>query len=403
MKNYLKPWLVTAACSFGTIFSAISVTAQMKIGNHPTQINKASILELESNQQGLLLTRIEDTASMTALNPPDGMIIYSIKDSTLLIRSGYEWKKLTGSGGAVPGAFWNMAGNPGTDSAGNFLGTSDAMGLRIGTNNTPAIVISRSGTVELLDSLSIQGNTRFGRSVNITDSLSVAGVANIGDSMTLHTVRQALPSDSEVLVISAEGVIRKIAIDSLKSMLSASAVSLRLNLDTVALSQGKNGPWIDSISKKTDSIIVLNLPDAAIGVRGLISDSAQAIAGPKSFRDSLAVGTAGKANSSLQVNGNVSMATVVLNSGNDYNMNDAAKANCRTVVVDVTNLSGEYTVELPTAGNNLNGRIYTIKKIGKDDDAQLDNNIKITPTGGDTFEDAATAYYIYNNFTAVTF
>lgn len=400
--KHLNPLLLTAACYFLSIFCPSAIKAQMKIGNHPTQINKASILELESNQQGLLLTRIADTADMTALNPPDGMIIYSEQQATLLIRSGYEWKALTGGSGPVSGDFWDLLGNAGADSATSFLGTTDGVGMRIGTNNTPAILISRNGTVEFLDSLSIAGNTQFNQSVTIADSLSVAGTATIADSLTLHTVRQALPSDSDLLMISAAGVVRKISIDSLRSVVATSGATLGLVLDTAALSQGQQGPWIDSVSRKADSVIVLNLPNASPGVRGLVTDSTQIIAGAKSLRDSLAVGTEGVANSNLQVNGNVSMATVVLNSGNSYDMTDAALANCRTVVVDVTNLGGEYTVSLPTAGSTLNGRLYTIKKIGKADDAQLDNDVKIISTGGDTFEDSGTEYYIYNNFTAVT-
>lgn len=391
MKKHSTFWLLTGSCVFVTLFYAGQTSAQMKIGNHPTQINKASILELESSRQGLLLPRIADTAAMTPLNPPDGMIIYSEQARTLLIRSGFQWKNLVDGGGVPPvGSPWDISGNTGTDSALHFLGTTGPTGLRIGTNNTPAILISRNGTVAFPDSITVGGSARFDRSVEIEDSL------------VLRTVRAALPSDREVLMISAEGVIRSLSIDSLKTAASLSGASLNLVLDTVALSAGKPGPWIDSLSRKTDSTIVLNLPDAAPGVRGLLTDSTQTIAGTKFFSDSLAIGAPGIANSNLQVNGNVSMATVLLNSGNGYDMTDAALASCRTVIVDVTSLSGEYTIALPAAGADLNGRLYTIKKIGREDDAQLDNDVKIIPAGGDTFEDAGTEYYIYNNFTAVT-
>ena len=93
----------------GSLLVAVRSQDQMKIGNNPTTINRASILELESQQQGLLLTRILDTSSMTALNPPDGMIIYSQHDSALYLRSDHVWKRLVDSS-EVAGAFWGLIG-----------------------------------------------------------------------------------------------------------------------------------------------------------------------------------------------------------------------------------------------------------------------------------------------------
>ncbi|WP_225155078.1 hypothetical protein, partial [Bradyrhizobium sp. NBAIM08] len=56
--------------------TAIVANAQLKVGDNPTNIQKSSILELESSRQGLLLPRLADTVAINALTPPDGMIIY---------------------------------------------------------------------------------------------------------------------------------------------------------------------------------------------------------------------------------------------------------------------------------------------------------------------------------------
>lgn len=55
-----------------------AVSAQLKVGSNPSQINRSSILELESTRQGLLLPRIPGSNLTAApLNAaPDGMIIY---------------------------------------------------------------------------------------------------------------------------------------------------------------------------------------------------------------------------------------------------------------------------------------------------------------------------------------
>jgi hypothetical protein len=69
-------------------------SAQLKIGDNPTNIQKSSILELESTRQGLLLPRLSDTASINSLTPPDGMIIFLNSDKSLRLRSNGSWKKI---------------------------------------------------------------------------------------------------------------------------------------------------------------------------------------------------------------------------------------------------------------------------------------------------------------------
>lgn len=71
--------------------AGIASKAQMKIGSNPSVLEKSSILELESNRQGLLLPRLSDTAAINALNPPDGMIIYLNADKSLRLRSNNAW------------------------------------------------------------------------------------------------------------------------------------------------------------------------------------------------------------------------------------------------------------------------------------------------------------------------
>ncbi|TAN10928.1 MAG: hypothetical protein EPN37_18255 [Chitinophagaceae bacterium] len=399
----LKPWLLKAAWLLLTLSCSRYGQGQMKIGNHPSQIDKASVLELESERQGLLLTRISDTSAMTNLNPPDGMIIYSTQDSVIYIRSHAVWKKLLTSS-ALAGQGWALTGNNGTDSSAHFLGTNDIMGLRIGTNNIPAIIISREGIVHIMDSLSVAGNTNFEKPVNMRDDLGVEKTLFIGDSVTLNTVREALPEDNSILVISTDGIIRKTSIESLiNHSPTAGNLSFHLKMDTVALSQDQHGPWIDSLSQKMDSVIILNIPDAAIAVRGLVSDSTQTFGGIKTFRDSLGVGLNGVPNSSFQISGNMSTATKIINTGSGYDMTDPANANIISLIIDVTNLTGEFTVKLPVAASDINGRTYTIGKTGKSDQAQIDDYLNIVLSGTDTFEDGETAFNIYNNFTKVTF
>ncbi len=90
---------------------------QLKLGKHPTQTTQSAVLELESPNQGLLLTRISDTTAINAFNPPNGMIIYftgnqqtSKEDQGLYIRKNNTWHQLiidTDSIGIEP---WHVQG-----------------------------------------------------------------------------------------------------------------------------------------------------------------------------------------------------------------------------------------------------------------------------------------------------
>ncbi len=68
--------------------------AQIKIGDNPTKINPASLLELESKQQGLLLPRMNSKEMQQMENAPDGMIVYNIDSASIVIRTKGIWQKM---------------------------------------------------------------------------------------------------------------------------------------------------------------------------------------------------------------------------------------------------------------------------------------------------------------------
>ncbi|WAC42520.1 hypothetical protein [Pedobacter sp. SL55] len=80
MKNYIK---IIASILF-SVAGLQTVNAQVKIGDNPTTINKAAILELEHNSKGLLFPRVNLTNTTTwglaaGSVPMAGMVVYNIK------------------------------------------------------------------------------------------------------------------------------------------------------------------------------------------------------------------------------------------------------------------------------------------------------------------------------------
>lgn len=74
--------------------------AQVKIGTNPDQVQRSSLLELESQTKGLLLPRLQDTVAINSLNPSDGMLIYLEKTpkNGLYVRRNGVWNFLIGVG-----------------------------------------------------------------------------------------------------------------------------------------------------------------------------------------------------------------------------------------------------------------------------------------------------------------
>jgi hypothetical protein len=91
-----------------TLIASFIATAQVKIGDNPTEIDANSLLELESDNQGLLYPRValESTTSYAPLNStlPNvkqrGMTVYNtatVSDVTpgLYVNDGFNWVKVT--------------------------------------------------------------------------------------------------------------------------------------------------------------------------------------------------------------------------------------------------------------------------------------------------------------------
>lgn len=88
MKKYL--FFLATLIAIGST----KTSAQVKIGDNPTTVNPASLLELESGNKGLLLPRLADTTSIS--NPPQGMLMFDNTDTSLYFRRNRGgWQRLS--------------------------------------------------------------------------------------------------------------------------------------------------------------------------------------------------------------------------------------------------------------------------------------------------------------------
>ena len=103
------------------LFSHIVFGQQLRLGKNPYAVEKSAVLELYSDNQGLLLPRIADTSLINILSPPDGMIIYFNPSHQMLVRANGHWQSFAMTGSVVT----SLNGNTGaltmdTSYIGNF-------------------------------------------------------------------------------------------------------------------------------------------------------------------------------------------------------------------------------------------------------------------------------------------
>src|SRR4051794_10126353 len=346
---------------------ANSAFSQLKIGTNPTQINKSSILELESDKQGFLLPRLVDTVSINTLTPPDGMLIYLASPAGagrgLYIRKSGIWQRFMTDSASL--GKWSKSGDV---LAGNEkFGSLNASTIRMITNS-----------VERLSIDGASGNVAINKSLTVTDTTSTAKLI-VADSVKFKGILSN-NTRTEILVIDTlTGAVqrRTIATDAFKNWI-VGPFSQTDNPNGLSRRTGTNG---------TDTLV---LHAASANAPGGVSTSSQTLAGHKTFQDSLTaaqtllVGATGNANSTLQVQGSLSLSIRTITATTTLTNSDY------TVLVNAT--GGAVNVTLPTPTTSINGRTYIIKKIA----GGLTNDVVVNGA----IEDG-TSFSLYNDWTVL--
>lgn len=230
------------------------------------------------------------------------------------------------------------------------------------------------------------GTQTFGGNKTFRDSVTLNGpfkMNNITDNGT----------EDSVLVIN-NGLIQKRQLDA--AAFGNTIRNINGNRDSVqvfAFANSGTDLTVSTANSGLDSIF-LNVPNAGTAARGVVTTTLQTFGGVKKFQDSvtattaLLVGSAGNSNSTVQVNGSLSMSIRTVTAAATLSVSD------NTVLVNTT--SAAITITLPAAGT-IAGRIYTIKKIGTGD---IDNPLTITPAAGTI--DGGASLIMYNDYSYVT-
>jgi hypothetical protein len=141
MKNLFFLFVFLSFCG-----QAFSQTVVVTDDATYTTGNVSSVLDVKSVLKGFLAPRMT-TAQRTAIaTPADGLLVYQTdgtKGFYYYNGTTTAWVLLSASAGTN----WSLAGNSGTNSSANFLGTTDNTSFKVRTNNTQRFLVDSLGNV----------------------------------------------------------------------------------------------------------------------------------------------------------------------------------------------------------------------------------------------------------------
>lgn len=236
--------------------------------------------------------------------------------------------------------------------------------------------------------VSVGGNHAVTGNETITGNASVNGNAVVNGTLNINNVATNSSVDS-VLVIS-NGLVEKRKVSD--AAFGNAIRRINNNADTaqvIAFTTNGTDLTVSNASTNGTDSIFLNVPNASATARGVMTTQAQSFAGTKTFQNEVLVGSTGVANSTVQVDGSISMAIRTVNASDNVTTTD------NTILANTT--GNPLTLTLPSA-SGITGRIYTIKKVGTGD---LDNPLTINPAGSAKIEGGST-YVMYNDWTYIS-
>ncbi|MFT3676084.1 MAG: hypothetical protein QM781_09325 [Chitinophagaceae bacterium] len=270
-----------------------------------------------------------------------------------------------------------------TITIGAVASTPDVNGATITADSTSRTIVLHPADATH-PGIVTAGAQTFGGDKTFANNVAVDG------SLTLNSVADNSSADS-VLVIN-NGVVQKRQVSA--AAFGNAIRSINGNRDTAQVIAFRNAGTDLSVSANSADSIFLNVPDAGTGARGVVTTQTQSFGGNKTFQDSLVasktvlVGASGNANSTVQVDGSLSLAIKTVTANYTLSGTD------NTVLANTTTTALTLTLPDPVS---FAGRIYTIKKIGS---GGIDNQLTITPASGTI--DGGSSYVIYNDWTYVT-
>ena len=143
----------------------------------------SAILDLKANDQGLLIPRLTSVERDGVANPAEGLMIYNTDLGTIQTWSdasgNWQWDAVVTTGTNFG---WLTVGNDGlTDNVDNFLGTLDAVPVRMIVDDTERLILNTNGSIQR----DIGGDPRGLNAVDLQVDRNISTQVASGDRSTI--------------------------------------------------------------------------------------------------------------------------------------------------------------------------------------------------------------------------
>ncbi|SHH10739.1 hypothetical protein, partial [Flagellimonas flava] len=162
---------------FFTLSFSIFAFSQVKVGNNPNDINPSSIMELESNDKALVLTRLT-SAQMQSINPLNGALAYNTDTSCVHYYNGNQWINLCNSSNATGFSF--------VDNGDGTITLSDGSGNDLTFNGAPETTTTLTDNLDGTYTFTNEVGTQTVINTSSTDSQTLSTDGNPGNISILN-------------------------------------------------------------------------------------------------------------------------------------------------------------------------------------------------------------------------
>lgn len=246
MKSFYILFLAWA-CLFHPKFAKAQ---QLRLGNNPFTVEKSAVLELQSDNQGLLFPRITDTALINSLSPPDGMVIFHSGSRQLLVRTNGYWAVLAQRQELTGQRINHVIVKSASDFPAPVAGI-----ITLLTNTSYEI----NGTITLSSKIDLNGSCLVGVTAT-SDKLVYTGAGELFTGSNGGTIRllTLTASSASLFNINAGGAVKNFILQNCYILSCSSIGTLKgfggtVYLGTVAYFYNNNG-----ITFENNTNVVLN-------------------------------------------------------------------------------------------------------------------------------------------------
>jgi len=130
MKKIITFTVISYLIFYATVF------AQVAVNNDKSLPDTSAMLDIKSTTKGILIPRMTSTQRTAIASPAKGLLVYDSTTTSFWFYNGGAWTNLSAAGNG-----WSLAGNSGTDTSANFIGTIDDQPLLVKINNVYSGII----------------------------------------------------------------------------------------------------------------------------------------------------------------------------------------------------------------------------------------------------------------------